>query len=234
MRSDREKPAQKKGRTSGPAKSARQGMRQAKTQAGKKAIEKDFRASKKKAVSRPFEKDSNRGRVRLKNNRREAVGLGAAVEKKSLRLRVNKEEYELFVYPHRTLAEVLRDELHLTGTKESCSEGACGTCTVLLDGLPVRSCLLLAADAAGKEITTIEGLTENGRLHPIQQAFVEHYAIQCGFCTPGMVLTAKALLDQNPHPTEEEIRIAISGNVCRCTGYAKIVEAIQAASEAAR
>jgi carbon-monoxide dehydrogenase small subunit len=154
------------------------------------------------------------------------------VEKKRVALRINREEYELFIYPHRTLADVLRDELHLTGTKQSCSEGACGTCTVLLDGSPVRSCLLLAADVEGKEITTIEGLAENGGLHPIQEAFVEHYAIQCGFCTPGMILTAKALLDKNPHPTEEEIRSAISGNICRCTGYAKIVEAIKAASEA--
>jgi carbon-monoxide dehydrogenase small subunit len=153
------------------------------------------------------------------------------IEKMRVTLRVNKEDYELFVYPHRTLAEVLRDELHLTGTKQSCSEGACGTCTVLLDGVPVRSCLLLAAEAQGKEITTIEGLAENGKLHPVQEAFVEYYAIQCGFCTPGMILTAKALLDRNPHPTEQEIRSAISGNICRCTGYAKIVEAIKAASE---
>jgi aerobic carbon-monoxide dehydrogenase small subunit len=156
------------------------------------------------------------------------------VEKHKVTLRVNREEYELLIYPHRTLAEVLRDELQLTGTKLSCSEGSCGSCTVLLDGIPVRSCLLLAADAEGKEITTIEGLAENGRLHPIQEAFVDHYAIQCGFCTPGMILTAKALLDKNPHPTEEEIRNAISGNICRCTGYAKIVEAIKAASEMAR
>jgi carbon-monoxide dehydrogenase small subunit len=129
------------------------------------------------------------------------------------------------------IAEVLRDELHLTGTKQSCSEGACGTCTVLLDGAPVRSCLLLAADVEGKEITTIEGLAGNGRLHPIQEAFVEHYAIQCGFCTPGMILTAKALLDKNPHPTEEEIRSAISGNICRCTGYRRIIAAIGKAAE---
>ena len=156
------------------------------------------------------------------------------VEKHKVTLRVNREEYELLIYPHRTLAEVLRDELQLTGTKLSCSEGSCGSCTVLLDNIPVRSCLLLAADVEGKEITTIEGLAQNGKLHPIQEAFVDHYAIQCGFCTPGMILTAKALLDKNPHPTEEEIRNAISGNICRCTGYAKIVEAIKAASEMAR
>jgi len=156
----------------------------------------------------------------------------ATIEKKRVALRINREDYELFIYPYRTLAEVLRDDLHLTGTKQSCNEGSCGTCTVLLDGAPVRSCLLLAADVEGKEITTIEGLAKQGRLHPVQQAFVEHYAIQCGFCTPGMVLTAKALLDKNPHPTEEEIRSAISGNICRCTGYTKIVDAIKAASEA--
>ena len=158
----------------------------------------------------------------------------AKVERHTVLLRVNGEEHELLIYPHRTLAEVLRDDLNLTGTKQSCGEGACGTCTVLLDGLPVRSCILLAADAEGKEITTIEGLAEPGRLHPVQEAFVEHFAIQCGFCTPGMILTAKALLDKNPHPTDEEIRHAISGNVCRCTGYAKIVEATKAASEMAR
>lgn len=165
---------------------------------------------------------------------KQAVTKAVTIEKKRVVLRINREDYELFIYPHRTLAEVLRDELHLTGTKQSCSEGACGTCTVLLDGAPVRSCLLLAVDVEGKEITTIEGLAENGKLHPIQEAFVEHYAIQCGFCTPGMILTAKAFLDTNPHPTEEEIRNAISGNICRCTGYSKIVEAIKAASERGR
>ena len=163
-----------------------------------------------------------------------AATKAVTIEKKRVALRINREDYDLFIYPHRTLAEVLRDELHLTGTKQSCSEGACGTCTVLLDGAPVRSCLLLAVDVEGKEITTIEGLAENGKLHPIQEAFVEHYAIQCGFCTPGMILTAKAFLDTNPHPTEEEIRSAISGNICRCTGYSKIVEAIKAASERGR
>ena len=150
--------------------------------------------------------------------------------KKSVVLRVNGEEHELLIYPHRTLSEVLREELQLTGTKQSCNEGACGSCTVLLDGLPVRSCLLLAADVEGREITTIEGLAEEGKLHPLQASFVEHYAIQCGFCTPGMILTAKALLEKNSHPTDKEIRDAISGNICRCTGYAKIVEAIKAAS----
>ena len=152
----------------------------------------------------------------------------AKTEKTRCTLHVNNEEYELLIYPHRTLLEVLRDELYLTGAKESCNQGACGSCTVLLDGLPVRSCLLLALDAQGRKITTIEGLAVAGKLNPVQEAFVEHHAIQCGFCSPGMILTAKALLDRNPHPTEQEIRKAISGNVCRCTGYTKIVEAIQA------
>ena len=132
--------------------------------------------------------------------------------------------------PPLTLLEALREELRLTGAKESCGRGACGSCTVLLDGEPVRSCLILAAEAEGREITTIEGMAAKGKLHPIQEAFISHNAIQCGFCTPGMVLTAKALLDRTPDPSDEEIRQAISGNVCRCTGYAKIVEAIKAAS----
>lgn len=152
------------------------------------------------------------------------------MEKNRVILRVNGEAYDLLTYPHRTLLEVLREDLHLTGAKESCGEGACGTCTVLLDGFPVRSCLLLAVEAEGREITTIEGLAAGGKLHPLQEAFVEQHAIQCGFCTPGMILTAKALLDAVPEPTEEEIRRALSGNICRCTGYAKIVDAVKAAS----
>jgi len=152
------------------------------------------------------------------------------MEKHRVTLRVNGEAYDLLTYPHRTLLEVLREDLHLTGAKESCGEGACGTCTVLLDGAPVRSCLLLAIEAEGREVTTIEGLAAGGKLHPLQEAFVEHHAIQCGFCTPGMILTAKALLDAVPEPTEEEIRRALSGNICRCTGYAKIVDAVKAAS----
>lgn len=152
------------------------------------------------------------------------------MEKNRVILRVNGEAYDLLTYPHRTLLEVLREDLHLTGAKESCGEGACGTCTVLLDGFPVRSCLFLAVEAEGREITTIEGLAAGGKLHPLQEAFVEHHAIQCGFCTPGMILTAKALLDAVPEPTEEEIRRALSGNICRCTGYAKIVDAVKAAS----
>nr|HID13082.1 (2Fe-2S)-binding protein [Anaerolineae bacterium] len=153
------------------------------------------------------------------------------MEKRIIQLTVNDEDYDLIVAPNRTLLEVLRNDLNLTGTKEGCGEGACGMCTVLLDGQPVRSCLTLAVEAQGKAITTIEGLAKGSRLHPIQLAFVEHGAIQCGFCSPGMILVTKALLDGNPHPTEQEAREAISGNVCRCTGYAKIVEAMLAAAE---
>jgi len=152
------------------------------------------------------------------------------VEKQLVQLTVNGEEHDVVIRPNQTLVEVLRENLELTGTKEGCGEGACGTCTVLLNGKPVRSCLTLAVEAQGKEIVTIEGLVSNGQLHPVQKAFIEHGAIQCGFCTPAMILTAKALLDESPKPTEEEARWAISGVVCRCTGYAKIVEAIMAAA----
>jgi carbon-monoxide dehydrogenase small subunit len=153
------------------------------------------------------------------------------MEKRIVSLTVNGEEHETIVAPNQTLLEVLRDDLHLTGTKEGCGEGACGTCTVLLDGKPVRSCLTLAVEVQGRKITTIEGLAPMGELHPIQRTFVEYGAIQCGFCTPGMILTTKALLDENPSPTGREARQAISGNVCRCTGYAKIVEAMLKAAE---
>ena len=146
-------------------------------------------------------------------------------------LNVNDEFYEAAVEPHRTLLEVLRDTLGLTGTKKGCDEGECGSCTVIIDGEAVLSCLLLAVEAQGKRITTIEGLAKDGQLHPLQQAFIDHGAIQCGFCTPGLILSAKALLDRNPKPTEVEVREAIAGNLCRCTGYVKIVEAIQAASQ---
>ena len=150
--------------------------------------------------------------------------------KQVIELNVNGEVREVLIEPRTTLLHVLREDLGLTGTKESCSAGDCGACTVLMDGKPVASCLTLAIEAQGKEILTIEGLEQQGGLHPIQQAFIDHYAVQCGFCTPGMILSAKALLDRNPHPTEEEVREAISGNLCRCTGYVKIVEAILAAA----
>ena len=146
-------------------------------------------------------------------------------------LKVNGINYQVEVEPWRTLVEVLRETLGLTGTKKSCNEGECGACTVMMDGRPVASCLVLAMDAQGKEIVTIEGLSEGERLHPIQEAFLKHGAIQCGFCTPGMVISAKALLDQNPRPTVTEVRKAISGNLCRCTGYQHIVDLIMAASK---
>jgi carbon-monoxide dehydrogenase small subunit len=153
--------------------------------------------------------------------------------KKLLRLSVNGEEYEVFVDPWKTLVSVLREDLGLTGTKEGCNTGNCGVCTVLIDGKAVKSCLVLASQAQGKEVLTIEGLSKKG-LHPLQQAFIDHFAIQCGFCTPGMVLAAKALLDENSNPTEEEVKLGLSGNLCRCTGYVKIVEAILAAAEVTR
>ena len=146
--------------------------------------------------------------------------------KKMITLKVNDREYDLVIPVNRTLTQVLRENLKLTGTKQGCSVGDCGSCTVLMDGQPVNSCLVLAVEAEGREIQTIEGLAEDGKLHPVQQAFVDKGGIQCGFCSPGMILTAKALLDKNPSPTETEIREAISGNLCRCTGYQKIVEAI--------
>jgi carbon-monoxide dehydrogenase small subunit len=151
--------------------------------------------------------------------------------KQLITLFVNNKEYEIAVAPNETLARVLREDLNLLGTKEGCGIGDCGACTVILDGRPVNSCLVLAVQANGSQVSTIEGVAEGQTLHPLQQAFVDHGAIQCGFCTPGMVLSAKSLLDKNPDPSEYEIREAISGNLCRCTGYQKIVEAVKAASE---
>jgi carbon-monoxide dehydrogenase small subunit len=151
--------------------------------------------------------------------------------KVQIQLKVNGLACKVEVEPRRTLLEVIREDLELTGTKEGCGLGECGTCTVLLDGEPIKSCITLAVQANGREVTTIEGLEKSdGTLHPIQQAFIDHGAIQCGFCTPGMVLSAKALLDENPRPTEIEVRQAIAGNLCRCTGYQKIVEAILSVS----
>ncbi|MFH2044053.1 MAG: (2Fe-2S)-binding protein [Pseudomonadota bacterium] len=154
--------------------------------------------------------------------------------KRLVELKVNGEVYEVAAAPNQTLLEVLRDELHLTGTKEACNEGSCGACTVLLNGKPVFSCLVLASSAKGKDIQTIEGLAQNGKLHPLQKAFHEKGAVQCGYCTPGMIMSGKALLDSNPHPTKDEAKDAISGNMCRCTGYAKIVEAILSVKEIQR
>ena len=143
---------------------------------------------------------------------------------------VNGEQYHLEVKPNRTLVDVLREDLGLTGTKKGCNEGKCGSCTVLMNGLPVSSCMILAPEADGSEILTIEGLAEKGNPHPLQKSFTQMGAIQCGYCTPGMILTAKALLDANPSPSGEEVRASIAGNLCRCTGYAKIVEAILSCS----
>ena len=139
---------------------------------------------------------------------------------------VNGEQREIFVAPWRTLIDVLRDDLGLTGVKEGCGNGNCGSCTVLLDGKPVNSCLVLIGEVEGREITTIEGLARGAELHPLQKSFIEEGAVQCGFCTPGVILNAKAFMDANPQPTEQEVRMAIAGNLCRCTGYDKIVRAI--------
>jgi len=145
---------------------------------------------------------------------------------KKIELTINGKKYNLMVKPHRTLLDILRDEVGLLGTKKGCDTGDCGACTVIMDGKAVNSCLILGVEANGKEILTIEGLAKDGKLHPLQQAFIDHGAIQCGYCSPGMIMAAKALLDKNPRPTELEVKEAIAGNICRCTGYVKIVEAI--------
>jgi carbon-monoxide dehydrogenase small subunit len=150
--------------------------------------------------------------------------------KKLIKLRINGADEEVVVEPWRSLASVLREELDLIGTKISCETGDCGSCTVLVDGNMIKSCLYLAMKARGKDILTIEGVTgKNGRLHPLQEAFIEHFAVQCGYCTPGMIMAGKALLTEIPTPTEEDVREWLRGNLCRCTGYVKIVEAVLAA-----
>lgn len=156
------------------------------------------------------------------------------MERVSINLEVNGVSHRMEVNSSALLLDVLREGLGLKGTKRGCDQGQCGACTVLLDGRPVLSCILLAVQADGKKITTIEGLAPEGKLHPLQEAFVQEGAVQCGFCTAGMILSAKALLDKNVSPSEEEIRSAISGNLCRCTGYVKIVAAVQKAAQAIR
>jgi len=151
--------------------------------------------------------------------------------KRLISLTINDREVEVAVPPNRTLADMLRRDLGLTGTKKGCEVGDCGSCTVILDGRPVNSCLVLAVQAEGRSVTTIEGVETDDGLHPLQQAFVDHGAVQCGFCTSGMILSGKSLLERNASPDEMEVRTAISGNLCRCTGYQKIVEAIQAAGK---
>ena len=152
------------------------------------------------------------------------------MEKKTICFTLNGDSVEVEIEPHFTLLQLLREKFELLGTKEGCGMGECGACTVLLDGKTINSCIYPAVEVAGRDITTIEGLRDpQGNLHPIQKAFIEQGAIQCGFCTPGMVLSAKALLDENPAPTEDEIRNGIAGNLCRCTGYIQIIQAIKAA-----
>jgi carbon-monoxide dehydrogenase small subunit len=152
------------------------------------------------------------------------------MEKKRIKFKINNQAQELSIDPWRTLLEVIREDLRLTGTKEGCGEGECGSCTVIMEGKTVNSCLIPAVEADNKEIITIEGLADGDDLHPIQEAFVEKSGMQCGFCTPGMIMSAKALLDSNPNPNKEEIREGIAGNFCRCTGYTKIIESISAAA----
>jgi aerobic carbon-monoxide dehydrogenase small subunit len=149
------------------------------------------------------------------------------MKKQLLTMLVNGNEIDVAVTPNTTLLEVLRDDLGLTGVKEGCSEGVCGACTVLMNGAPIRSCLTLALEAEGASVTTIEGLASRGKLHPVQQAFIDQGAVQCGFCTPGMILSSKALLDRSPHPTDDDIKTALAGNFCRCTGYKKILDAVR-------
>lgn len=154
--------------------------------------------------------------------------------KRIVKFELNGEPVEEYVDDHILMSDFLRKQMHLTGTKRGCEEGECGACTIMLDRKPVASCLMLAVEAEGHKITTIEGIMKDGQLHPVQKEFIDKWALQCGFCTPGMIMSAVALLEENPNPTEYEIRDAIAGNLCRCTGYAKIVEAIGAAAEVLR
>ena len=153
---------------------------------------------------------------------------------KAITLQINSQSYSLVVEPDDLLIDVLRDKLGLTGTKLGCGTGDCGACTVLIDNKPVNSCLVLAISAQGKSIFTIEGMGDTDHLTPLQQSFIDNGAVQCGYCSPGFLLVAKALLDENPHPTEDDVRLAISGNLCRCTGYTGIVRSVMAAAETIR
>jgi carbon-monoxide dehydrogenase small subunit len=156
------------------------------------------------------------------------------VKKEIVSFKINGRSYEVIVTPNMTLYELLKEKLDITGTKRSCGVGECGSCTVLVDGNPTLACSTLAIAVRDKEILTIEGLAKGAQLHPLQQAFVDEGAIQCGFCTPGMIMMAKALLDENPQPTRQEVREGLGGNLCRCTGYVKIIDAVLAAAEAMR
>ena len=151
--------------------------------------------------------------------------------KTAITLAVNGIDYDIEVEPERSLLTALREDVGLTGTKEGCDDSECGACMVLLDGRPLNSCSYLALQAGGRQVTTVEGLAEDGELHPLQRILLEEFGVQCGFCTPGMLISSKALLDANPHPTEEEVRLALGGNLCRCTGYQKIVRAVLRAAE---
>ena len=164
-------------------------------------------------------------------NKTDAKANGAGLKKRLLRLKVNGEIKEVATETSKTLLEVLREDLNLTGTKHGCELGECGTCAVLVDGEPVLSCLMLGIEAENTEIVTVEGMTRNGKVHPLQKAFADLGAAQCGYCIPGILLTAKALLDNNPHPSRQEIREALAGNLCRCTGYTKILQAVELAAQ---
>lgn len=156
------------------------------------------------------------------------------MRKELIELKINGDSQELAVSPHRTLLDLLREELGLMGSKDGCNVGECGACTVLLDGEPVLSCLTLAVRCRGREVVTIEGLAREGKLHPLQEAFVYEGAVQCGYCTPGFIMMAKSILDLNPDPSDKEIRDGLTGNLCRCTGYVKIIRAIRVAAEKIR
>lgn len=154
--------------------------------------------------------------------------------KHPIRITVNGEDYELLVEPFVSLLDALRDGLQLTGSKKGCDEGDCGACTVILEGKAVTSCLVMAMDANGRDVVTVEGLAQGNQLHPVQRAFLEHGGVQCGFCIPGLIMSAVGYLKENPNPTERDVRYAISGNLCRCTGYSKVVEAIMSAADTIR